>query len=282
MTTMLRMTQRRRWLNTSLLATVICLATSACAFTNSKVVEKVLVDSSRGTVFLQNAEDGWFGTAHPLSLSPAFLASVFRGVHVQAAPTGRAEGDPVFSDDETQFLSVLMSTALSKASKRQVIGFRVHHETVAGGGTTGGILYVQGHLLHLTFTHYHAQAEQSKLDGLSAWIVSNPTKLDTRRLSFVPESARRSSRHEQPDITTALPLASLVIDYESLPSWSAPSTIQPAATQELPEAPAGEISAAQEVGKKKEVELEVLKEEMRALQLRLLDLDLRLQNSKKP
>lgn len=277
-----RMPQRRYRLSTTLLAYVICLGTSACALTNSKVIEEVLVESPRGAVFLQNAEDGWFKTAHPLSLSPAFLASVFRGVHVQAAPAGRPEGNPVFSDDETQFLSVLMSTALSKAAKRQVIGFRVHHETDAGGGTTGGIFYVQGRLLHLTFTHYRAQGEQSSLESVPGQIVQNPTGLDWGQLLFVPESARRSSRHEQPDVTTTPPLASLVIDYKALPSWSTPSTDQAAVSQELPVVPANAIGDAHETMKENETELEAVKEEVRALKRRLLELDLQLQKPKKP
>lgn len=282
MTPVFHMPQRRYSLSASLLACAICLGTSACTLTNSQVVEEVLVESPRGTVFLQNAEDGWFKTAHPLSLSPALLASIFRGVHVQAAPTGRAEGDPVFSNEETEFLSALMSTALSKAAKSQVVGFRVRHDTAAGGGITGGILYVQRRLLHLTFTHYRAQGEQSGLEGVLSQTVQNSTGLDRGQLRFVPESARRSSRHEQPDITKTPPLASLAIDYEALPSWSAPLTDQAAATQELSVAPAGALGAAHGIAKENETELEVLKEEVRALQRRLSELDLQLKNSKKP
>jgi|GEM_PF-2883544 len=270
MITMLRMAQRRFLISTSILASMMCLMVSACSFTNSKVVDEVLAESPRGAVFLQKAEDGWFKTAHPLSLSPPFLASIFRGVHVQVAPTKGAEGESVFSNEEAEFLSTLMSTALSKAAKSQVVGFRVHHEMDAGGVTTGGILYVQGRLLHLTFTHYRAQREQS---GVLGRIIPNPTGLDARQLSFVPEFARRSGRHEQPDVTNTPPLASLVIDYEALPTWSAPSTGHAATAQELHGAPAGESGAAQGVVKEKDTELEVLKEEVRALQRRLSELE---------
>jgi hypothetical protein len=280
--TMRAIPKRSLQLNVSILLAVMCLVISACTLTKAKVVDNVLVESPRGTVFLQSAADGWFRTAHPLSLHPAFLASIFQGVQVKTAPTGRTEGDPVFSNEETKFLSAQMSTALSKAATRQVVGFRVHHEMDAGGGTTGGILYVQGRLLHLTFTHYRAQGEQLNRDSASGRIVQNPTGLDTRHLSFVPESARRSSRNEQPDIIKTLPLASLVIDYAMLPSWMAPPTGHAAAAQELHGAPAGDIGAAQVVGRGEETEFEVLQKEMRMLQHRLSELDLQLQNSKKP
>lgn len=276
---MSRMAPRRFRLSTALLASVICLVTSACALTNSKIVDEVVVERPRGAVFLQSAEDGWFRTAHPLSLSPAFLASVLREVHVQAAPAGGAEGGPVFSDDETEFLSALMSTALAKAANRQVVGFRVTHDADAGGGTTGGILYVQGRLLHLTFTHYRAQEEWSGLGSTPGRMVTNPTRLDRSQLRFVPASAMQSSRHEQPDITKTPPLASLVIDYETLPYWSAPSIGPAGAIQELPAVPARAIGAAHEMTK---AELQRLQKEVRALERRLSELDLQLQKSEKP
>lgn len=214
---------------------VICLFFTACAFTqpftNPKVKDEVLVDGPRGSVFLQRAEDGWFKTAHPLSLSPAMVAAVLRGVQVMSAPTGAATSGHVFTDDDSEFLSAQISAALSKAAKSQVVGFRVSRGTDAGNETTGGILYVQGRLLHLTFTHYRALPQQSGRAGPSPRLVPNPTGLDTRQLTFVPELALRTSRNEQPDVIDTPPLASLVIDYEEL---SMASGLQPTPTQSQP------------------------------------------------
>jgi hypothetical protein len=78
------------------------------------------------------------------------------------------------------------------------------------------------------------------------------------------------------------PLASFVIDYEALPSWSTPSTGQAAVTQELPVVPAEAIGDAHGTVKENEAELEALKEEVRTLKRRLSELDLQLQNSQKP
>lgn len=214
---------------------VICLLFTACAFTQpftkSTVKHEVLVDGPRGTVFLQRAEDGWFKTAHPLSLSPAMVTAVLRGVQVMSASTGEVTVGQVFTDEDSEFLSTQISAALSKAAKSQVVGFRVRHGTDAGNETTGGILYVQGRLLHLTFTHYRAQQEQSGQAGSSPRLVPNPMGLDTRQLTFIPELAQRTSRNEQPDVIETPPLASLVIDYEEL---AIASGLQPTPTQSQP------------------------------------------------
>ena len=214
---------------------ILCLFLSACALTHpfiqSTGQDEVLVDNAQGTVFLQKADDGWFKTAHPRSVSPAIIASMLRGVHVKAASAGAVKIDLVFSDKDTEFLSALISTALSKADKRQVIGFRVRRGTGTESETTGGILYLQGRLLHLTFTHYRAQQERSGQAGLTPRLIPNPMGLDTHQLTFIPETAKRSSRHEQPDVISTPSLASLVIDYEEL---AMASGLQPTPTQPQP------------------------------------------------
>ena len=166
---------------------------SACAFTTTKVVENVLVETPRGAVFLQHAEDGWFRTAHPFALSPEVLTTVFRGVHVQPASIDAASGSRVFSDEDAEFLSPLMSTALSKATTHQVVGFRVRHDVDGGQETTAGFVYVQGRLLHLTLTHFLARPDRAEPDGRSQKLNPNPMGLDQKQITFRPEAASRSS-----------------------------------------------------------------------------------------
>ncbi len=314
MTALFCISRRRFRLSTALLASVMSLLASACSLIHSgtvlqtKAVDEVLVDGPRGTVLLQKAEDGWFGTAHPLSLSPIALASVFRGVHVKMTMTGKAEEGPVFSDEDIEFLSPLISTALSKATKRQVVGFRVSHVTDAGNEKTGGILYVQGRLLHLTFTHYRAQQERLGQTGTSPRLVPNPVGLNTRQLTFIPETAQRSSRNEQPDVVNTPALASVVIDYEELltasvlqPTVPRPhparmdqvpvinrrdQSIQPtgetAASRDTGVPLTGETGTNREVVREHATDLDALKEEVRSLQRQLSELNSQIQGTKKP
>jgi hypothetical protein len=268
------------------------LVASACAFMQPKVIDEVLVESPRGAVFLQKAEDRWFGTAHPISLSPSIVATVLRGARVQALSTDRETGTQVFSEEDTEFLTPLMSTALSKAVKSQVVGFRVSHDSERGKETTSGILYVQGRLLHLTLNHYRAKHEQSGLDDTSGRLIPNPTGLDQRQIAFTPEAARRTSRHEQLDIINSPPLASFVIDYEALSAHlrhqdQAPviqpqghATLPHGVSDDLPAVHTKEIDAVQTPVKGKATDIEALKEEVRMLQRRLTELDAELQRTK--
>ena len=121
---------------------------------------------------LQSVEDSWFKTAHPLFVSPVLLTHMLRGVQVQVLPDDKTTAVRVFSDEDTEFLSPLISTALSKAAKDQLVGFRVSRGTDAESDTTGGVLYVQGRLLHLALTHYRANLNPDRL----SWIASLATR----------------------------------------------------------------------------------------------------------
>lgn len=291
-----------------LLVCVMGVAMGACALTNAKVVDHVLVETPRGAVFLEKAEDGWFRTAHPFDLSSEVLATVFRGVYVQQPLTDPVLGDRVFSDDDTEFLSSVMSTALSKATNHQVVGFRVVHDRDGRHETTGGILYIQGRLLHLTLTYFRARPDRAEPDGRSQKLNPNPMGLDQKQITFSPEAARRSSRHEQPDVTATRPLASLVLDYEALIAEAALPTpsirahpiradkgsvfhqiLDPAfpmeessASHEKQTLPHDAIQTIQTPSPEKESELEALKEEVRTLQRRLSELERGRQSTEKP
>jgi len=282
------------------LAGAVCLLAGACATTSPKLVEAILVDGPRGSVYLQKGgEDSWFKAAHPLYMSPRLLTHMFRGVEVLALPADKTTARRVFSDEDTEFLSPLISTALSKATKGQLVGFRVHHGTESASDSTGGILYVQGRLLHLSLTHYRADTGRREIGA----------KLEQRSIGFIPEAARRSSLNEQPDLVNPPPLATVVIDYEllaeGLEPQSASGQSQPlylyqdsgtvthqdvqsmlaannaAISQETQAAQAEEIRSLKELIVKKDSELDALKEGVRALQRRLAEVQAEAQQAKK-
>ena len=273
-------------------------------------MEAILVDGPRGAVYLQKGgEDSWFKAAHPLYVSPRLLTHMFRGVEVQALPADKTTARRVFSDEDTEFLSPLISTALSKATKGQLVGFRVHHGTNAGSDSTGGVLYVQGRLLHLSLTHYRADTGRGEIGAQPDRQSPNPRGLEPRQIGFIPEAARRSSLNEQPDLVNPPPLATVVIDFEllakGLEPQSASGQSQPlylypdveaatqqalqsiisangvATSQETQAAHAEEIRSLKEDVMKKTTELDVVKEEVRALQRRLADLEVEAQKTKK-
>jgi hypothetical protein len=295
-------------LSLAALAGALCLCVSACA-TSPKVVDTIFADGPRGAVYLQSVEDSWFKAAHPLFMSPLLLTHVFRGVQVQVLPNDTTTAMRVFSDEDAEFLSPLISTALSKAMKGQLVGFRVLRGTDAGSETTSGVLYVQGRLLHLALTHYRASIERgdsgAKLDRPSR----NPRGLEPGQIGFVPETARRSSLNEQPDLLNPPPLATLVIDYGLLatgvePSSSTPGQAQPlfsdspaVMSQDAPPsmqsadgavmshetqvAQTEEMRAVKALVMQQTVELDALKEDMHAMQRRLAELEVEAEKTKK-
>jgi hypothetical protein len=270
-------------------------------------VDTIFADGPRGAVYLQSVEDSWFKAAHPLFMSPLLLTHVFRGVQVQVLPDDTTTAMRVFSDEDAEFLSPLISTALSKAMKGQLVGFRVLRGTDAGSETTSGVLYVQGRLLHLALTHYRASIERgdsgAKLDRPSR----NPRGVEPSQLGFIPEAARRSSLNEQPDLLNPPPLATLVIDYELLarglepqstpgqsqPLYSNSTAVTPqdaqstlpttgaARSYESQATQAEEMRAVRELVTKQATELEALREDVHAMQRRLAELEVDTQNMKK-
>lgn len=290
------------------LASALCLFASACAI-SPKVVDTIFADGPRGAVSLQSVEDSWFKTAHPLFMSPVLLTHVLRGIQVQVMPDDTTTAMRMFSDEDAEFLSPLMSTALSKAMKGQFVVFRVLRGTDAGGEATGGVLYVQGRLLHLALTHYRASIGRgdpgAKLDRQSR----NPRGLEPGWVSFIPETARRSSLNEQPDLLNPPPLITLVIDYgmlaigvelsSSVPGQSqslysdssaimsqgAPPSMQSAngtvMSHEMQVTQAEEMRAIKALAMKQAKDLDALKEDVRALQRRLAEIEVDAQKTTK-
>ncbi len=290
------------------LASAVCLFASACA-TSPKVVDTIFADGPRGAVALQSVEDSWFKAAHPLFMSPVLLTHVLRGVQIQVLSDDKTTAVRAFSDEDAEFLSPVMSTALSKAMKGQLVEFRVLRGTDAGSETTGGVLYVQGRLLHFALTHYRASIGSgdsgAKLDRQSR----NPRGLEPGRISFVPATARRSSLNEQPDLLNPPPLATLVIDYGLLATGVETSSSAPGPPQSLYSdspavvsqgappsmksangavmshetqvAQAEEMRAVKALVMKQTVELDALKEDMHAMQRRLSEIEVEAEKTKK-
>ena len=296
---------KRIRLSLLVLAGALCLFVSACA-TSPKAVDTVFADGPRGAVSLQSVEDSWFKAAHPLYVSPVLLTHVFRGVRVQILPDDKTTAVPAFSDENIEFLSPLMSAALSKATKGQLVEFRIHHGTDAERDTTGGVLYVQGRLLHLALTYYRASIERGASGAKLDRQFRNPRGLEPGQISFAPEAARRSSFNEQPDLLNPSPLTTLIIDYDVLATGmeippSAPGQSQPlysdspaVISQDAPpsiksangavmphETQAEEMRAVKALTMKQAKELDALKEDVHAMQRRLAELEVEAEKTKR-
>lgn len=271
-----------RSLYTGILAAAVCWITTACS-TTQRVDDTVFANTPRGAVSLQSVDDSWFMTAHPVSMSPLMLTHVLQGVQVHTASGEQTTAEQLFSDEETAFLSPLISTALSKATKNQLVAFRVTHGSGSDSEMTGGLLFTRGRLLHLWLTHYRANGAGTNSGVTLDRQTRNPRRLDQRQLRFSPETAQRSSHNQQPDVVNPPPLATLVIDYPmlaaalNLPAEATPS--QPLSGDGPPPSHVQETQTLKDVVKKQAIELDAVKEEMRTLHQRLLEME---RSSSKP
>ncbi|MFO0700004.1 MAG: hypothetical protein U0236_12310 [Nitrospira sp.] len=278
---------KRLGLGGQFLASVMCLFVSACAMSRTGE-DTVFVDSSRGAVLLQHVDDAWFTTAHPISVNPLLLTHVLSGVQVQPSPDDQSTVQ-VFSDEEVAFLSPLMSTALSKSTKNQLVAFRVTHDSGPSSELTGGLLFTRGRLLHLWLTHYRANGARNDSGATQDRQARNPQGLAPHQLHFVPETVQQPSHNQQPDVIDPPPFATLVIDYRHLASHvslqaEAPSPLpsepqaarpepSPVGAQGTASSGAEETQALKEVVKEQARELDALKDDMRALRQRLFEMD---------
>ncbi|MDR4470678.1 MAG: hypothetical protein MRJ68_20670 [Nitrospira sp.] len=258
-----------------------------------KVEDTVLATTPRGSVSLHSVNDSWFRTTHPVSVSPLILTHVLQGVQVETAPGGQTTGKRVFSDEETAFLSPLLSMALFKATKSQLVAFRVMHGSGPDSEMAGGFLFTRGRLLHLWLTHYRSNGFRNDSGASLDRQDRNPRGLTSRQLRFVPEAAQRSSHNQQPDLIDPPPLATLVIDYpvlaielnllpETPPSQlpygdeaqrDHPDTHSVQPNHGLSNSQAEETQALKDVVKEQAIELDALKEDVRTLRRKLSEME---------
>jgi hypothetical protein len=285
---------------------VLCFFVSACG-TSHRIEDRVFADGSRGAVSLQSVDDALFKAAHPVSVSPQLITHILRGA--QALPGDATTAMHVFSDDETRFLSPLISTALSQATEHQLVTFRVLRAKSSEGEAIGGTIYIRGRLLHFALTYYQATPDRRDSGEGQDHVSRHPGEREPSQLAFIPENDRRSSINEQRALVTPPPLGTLVVDYKmfgdelDLPAPTAQSqSLQvgslPCPQAEIPSALRdNEVTALQEILSrsgaedtqtlkelvcKQAIELDALKKDMRVLRHMLSEIEARKHKAEKP
>src|SRR5437016_12659810 len=83
---------------------------------------QIILDDPRGTVSLQTISDQSIQASHPITLDPALLAQMLRGIEIQEQEhglmkflSGPSSSVPVFSDDQIRFLAPLLAEEIGRA-----------------------------------------------------------------------------------------------------------------------------------------------------------------------
>ena len=190
-----------------LLLALLCLVGAACSTTAQ--TGKILFEDPRGTVSLQTMSDGSIRAGHPIRLEPALLAQLLKGLKVQdrrsglnrfvAGFAGEHSTNPVFTEDQIQFLAPLLAEGLRMAAPDEHIEYRVQ-TTYEGSAlesstteSTAGSLYAQGRLLFVTLSRYRYNPMRTNLvKGDIAYRQQEPfdySGLKYRALGFTPKAA---------------------------------------------------------------------------------------------
>jgi hypothetical protein len=208
---------------------LLCVVGTACG--TIAPTGKIIFDDPRGTVSLQTISDQSIQASHPITLDPALLAQMLKGIEIQEQEhglvkflSGPSSSVPVFSEDQIRFLAPLLAEGLRTAAPDQRIEYRVQ-ATRQGSlfessttESTAGSLYAYGRQLYVTLSQY-------RYNPIRTYMVNSTSATQTRQadvsglknriLLFTPSAAQRSDGFDPPT-GGAYTDRFLAIDYQLL------------------------------------------------------------------
>ncbi len=203
---------------------------TGCAWTHG--ASGVIYENDDGVIYLEEIQNPEFRASHPAKLEQATIARLLAGIRVEQniGSTGRFKASgkhslPVFSEEQIQFLSPLLTAALAKAQPQQWVIFRRIEAGSSPPKVTAGALYAHGPTLYVTLTHLRDGVPESKASKASAGLEPS-TKAERHVFYFVPEVAGRLADSLPPGAPDLTLLSTLAIDVERLANPSSPPVQQ--------------------------------------------------------
>jgi hypothetical protein len=211
----------RRLAHATLGLAVLAFVTVGCS-TTAKVAQ-----SSKGNVYLEEITDWSFEASHPAVIDQATMMKVIKGLYSEDGQNGTSRMSAggskpmrIFSDEDAEFLTPLLTQGLSKAKPEQLVGFRVSSSAGSGSEPTAGSIYVQNGSIHVTI------AKGAHVTG------------------FMPESVARTEQAPSYAAGGSIGATAMVIDYLALAKAPAPAALPVAKTVTKAPAPPTAASVA--------------------------------------
>ena len=212
--------------------TIIAFVTAGCA-SGTKITH-----NTKNNVFLEEVTDWSYEASHPAVIDQMTIAKIIKGLYGNDGASGSSRMSAggskpmrIFSDEDAEFLSPLLTQGLSAAKPEELVGFRLSSSAGSGSEPTTGSLYVLKGSIYVTI-------------GKGA----KPT-------GFVPESAARIEPAPAYAAGDVLDAMTMIIDYHALATApmppAMPITQATPITQTAPmmaAVPAVSDSAGQEAG----------------------------------
>lgn len=195
--------------------------------------------ASRGTTAKYGSPQSSFQASHPATLSASVISHLLSGVSISGLDRPAAamtQGSyPLFSHEETEFLTPLIVRALSQAQPDQRVRFTLQDD----GLKTQGTLYLHKTTLRVSLSHYRSSPGQSE------------TRPPALTLSFMPPQALVRDdvpqswmiiEPEQPRVAVAIDALNQLPPSPPAPAGEKP----PGETTPPPASPASEQSRLQQ------------------------------------
>jgi hypothetical protein len=179
-----------------------------------------LAQNPNNTVYLEEVSDWSFEASHPAVIDQQTITKIVKGLYANDSITGSSRMSAggskpmrIFSDEDVEFLSPLLTQGLAKAKPEQLVGFHISSSAGSGSEPTTGSLYVLKESIYLTL------------------------RKGTEPIGFMPESAARTepapayASNGEPGAMT------MIIDYHAMAKAPMPALLPMAkATSVLPTA----------------------------------------------
>ncbi|TKB52878.1 MAG: hypothetical protein E8D50_08800 [Nitrospira sp.] len=239
-----------------------------------------LAQDPNNSVYLEEVSDWSFEASHPAVIDQQTITKIVKGLYANDSITGSSRMSAggskpmrIFSDEDVEFLSPLLTQGLAKAKPEQLVGFHISSSAGSGSEPTTGSLYVLKESIYLTL------------------------RKGTEPIGFMPESAARTepapayASNGEPGAMT------MIIDYHAMAKAPMPallpmakatsvlptaqpraqavsdSTVQEAGDAELTAQRLSEIKTVRDALTKKETEISMLRKEAEWMKRQLRDRD---------
>ncbi|THJ10831.1 MAG: hypothetical protein CAF43_008260 [Nitrospira sp. CG24C] len=239
-----------------------------------------LAQNPNNSVYLEEVSDWSFEASHPAVIDQQTITKIVKGLYANDSITGSSRMSAggskpmrIFSDEDVEFLSPLLTQGLAKAKPEQLVGFHISSSAGSGSEPTTGSLYVLKESIYLTL------------------------RKGTEPIGFMPESAARTepapayASNGEPGAMT------MIIDYHAMAKAPMPallpmakatsvlptaqpraqavsdSTVQEAGDAELTAQRLSEIKTVRDALTKKETEISMLRKEAEWMKRQLRDRD---------
>jgi hypothetical protein len=250
-----------------------------------------IAQNSKGSVYLEEVSDWSFEASHPAVIDQVTMAKVLRGLYTDGTQSGALQmsaggGKPmrIFSDEDVDFLTPLLTHALSKAKPEQLVSFRTSSSAGSGSEPAAGSIYLQKGALYVTIAQgrpvkgfmpesvaHIEQAPAYVTGGAKGYMVA---VIDYQALAVAPPVAPLPVAHASPK--------TIPISAAAAPSPAAKP--QPVANFSVAESNDGsfttqeqyELKKAKEALAKKNTEINMLRKESEWMKRELRERDLEL------